>query len=352
MNSASHHTRRRSTILKTSALLSAGALALTACAGEGAAGENTDGGGSSANTLSVDYATYNPLSLIIKDQGWLEEELDDEGVDVEWVFSAGSNKANENLRAEAIDVGSTAGAAALLSRANGTPIKTIDVVGNVEWSAMVAPEGSDITDIPDLEGASVAATRGTDPYFFFVQALNEFGVDLDSVEVQNLQHADGRTAMENGSVDAWAGLDPMMAAAEKDGAELFYRNVDMNTFSFLNATESFLEESPELAQLVVDTYERARAWALENPDETAQILADEASIDLELAEVIISERSGFDISPVPGDDQRAVLEAIAPTFVATGDVDEQESVDTAIDELFEPRFAEEAQNSDAEGSEG
>src|SRR5699024_12663599 len=70
-----------------SAVLLAGALTLSACAGENADAEATE-----TDTLRIDYATYNPLSLIIKDQGWLEDELDG---DVEWVYSAGSNKANE-----------------------------------------------------------------------------------------------------------------------------------------------------------------------------------------------------------------------------------------------------------------
>jgi sulfonate transport system substrate-binding protein len=35
-----------------------------------------------------------------------------------------------------------------------------------------------------------------------------------------LQHADGKTALIRGDVDAWAGLDPMMAQAEvEDGAK-------------------------------------------------------------------------------------------------------------------------------------
>lgn len=314
----------------------ASALALTACAGENAEAE-TD-----AETLSIDYATYNPLSLIIKDQGWLEEEL--EG-DVEWVYSAGSNRANENLRAEAIDVGSTAGSAALLARSTGTPIQTISVVGNVEWTALMVPQDSDIESVEDLEGRSVAATCGTDPYFFLVQAVQEAGLDLSDIEVQNIQHADGYTAMNNGSVDAWSGLDPIMAGAEDD-AEFLYRNVDLNTYSFLNATESFLEDSPEVAQTVVDTYERARQWALENPEETAQLLADEGEIELDVAQTVIEERSGFDVSPVPGEDQAEVLSNISSIFVTSGDVDNQENVDEALDTLFAPEFAENAENAE------
>jgi len=341
--------------------LGAGAVAATlllagCVAGEGQAAQADapeDGAsaaaGWSADTLTVDFATYNPLSLVIKDQGWLEETLGDD-VTVEWVQSAGSNKANEALRAGAVDVGSTAGSAALLARANGSPIRTIDIYSQPEWSALVVPEGSDLTDVADLAGHSVAATKGTDPYFFLLQALDAAGVDPADVEVQNLQHADGKAALENGSVDAWAGLDPLMAASEADaGSTLLYRNVDFNTYGFLNATQDFLDASPDLAQVVVDAYEKARAWAQEHPDEVAAILAEVAGIDPAVAQTVIAERTTLDIDPVPGQAQRDVLEVVGPIFVESGDVASQDLVDTALDELFDPAFAEDADPSAVAG---
>lgn len=45
-------------------------------------------------------------------------------------------------------------------------------------------------------------TKGTDPYFFLLQALRTKGLDATDVTVVNLQHADGRTALERGQVDA------------------------------------------------------------------------------------------------------------------------------------------------------
>ena len=68
------------------------------------------------------------------------------------------------------------------------------------------------------------------------EGVEEAGLDLADVEVQNVQHADGFTALNNGSVDAWSGLDPIMAGGEAD-TEFLYHNVDLNTYSFLNATE-------------------------------------------------------------------------------------------------------------------
>jgi sulfonate transport system substrate-binding protein len=325
-------------------LAAALAMVMTGC-GSG------DASGSSAETLTLDWATYNPLSLIIMEEGWLEEALADEGVEVEWVQSAGSNRANEGLRAGALDIGSTAGSAALLARSNGSPIQTISLYTQPEWAAIVVPADSPIDDVNDLAGASIAATLGTDPYFFLLQALDEAGIGIGDVEVQNLQHADGRSALEQGNVDAWAGLDPIMAASEEESdTELIYRNIDFNTWGFLNATETFLEESPELAQLVVNAYERARVWALENPEETARLLADAASIDLEVARVSLIERTNIDIDPVPGEVQRAVLEIVGPIFVESGDVDDQASIDEALANLFEPRFAESADASEAGSS--
>lgn len=327
------------------AALAVGALLLSGCvAGEGSAVADDDGGAGawSADTLTVDFATYNPLSLIIREQGWLEATLGPD-VTVEWVQSAGSNKANELLRSGAVDVGSTAGSAALLARANESPIHTIALFDQPEWSAIVVPEGSDIESVEDLAGRSVAATRGTDPYFFLVQSLEEHGVDIADVEVQNLQHADGRVALENGSVDAWAGLDPIMADTELNaGSRLVYRNVDFNTYGFLNATEDFLTESPDLAQVVVDAYEKAREWAAENPEETVEILAEVAGIEPAVAEKVVLERTNLGIDAVPGDAQRAVLEVVGPIFVETRDVRTQEQIDKALDTLIDDTWARQA----------
>ncbi|KAA9151447.1 aliphatic sulfonate ABC transporter substrate-binding protein [Microbacterium lushaniae] len=328
------------------ALAGAMMLATTGClAGEraGAAGAAPAGGGRndwSAATLSIDFATYNPLSLVVKDQGLIEDALG-EDVTVEWVQSAGSNKANELLRAGSLDVGSTAGSAALLARANGSPIQVIDVYSQPEWSAIVVPAESAITSVADLRDATVAATAGTDPYFFLLQALEAEGLSIGDVEVQNLQHADGRAALEAGSVDAWAGLDPIMAAAQvESGARLVYRDVDFNSYGFLNATEEFITEHPDLAQVVVDAYEQARAWAIAHPEETAELLAEVAGIDIAVATTVIQERTNLDVDGVPGPAQRDVLGRIAPVLVDSDAVSGgQAAVDAALESIIHPDFA-------------
>ncbi len=194
-----------------------------------------------------------------------------------------------------------------------------------------------------LKGAHIAATKGTDPYFFLLQTLEEAGIGLDEVTIENLQHADGKTALESGAVDAWSGLDPLLSTSVATaGSTIIYDNIDFNSYGFLNATETFLDASPDLAQLVVNAYEKARAWAIDNPEETAAILAEVAGIDLAIASAVISDRSNLEVDPVPGDAQREVLEVIGPIFVESGDVASQDLIDDALDSLFEPAYAENA----------
>lgn len=289
------------------------------------------------DTVRLDYAYYNPSSLVVRRHGWLEEALPDN--EITWTLSAGSNKANEFVRSDAVDFGSTAGVAAFLGRANGTDQQTIYLYSQPEWTALVVTADSDIQAVEDLQGRKVAATKGTDPYFFLLQALNEHGLQESDVEVVNLQHADGKTALERGDVDAWSGLDPHMAQTEiEQGSRLIYRNIDFNTWGALNAQASFLDEYPDLVTLVLVQYERARHWILENPKETAQILSEEASLSMEVAEKELVERTNLEIDPTPGETQAAVIERIIPILEAENQfipgTDPEESLAT----LYRPEF--------------
>ncbi|MFK3979370.1 aliphatic sulfonate ABC transporter substrate-binding protein [Micromonospora sp. NPDC050397] len=318
--------------------LAAMAGLLTGCvAGEDSGSKATDG---STVALRLDYAYWNPESLVLRDQKWLETDLAAKGVTVSWQLSAGSNKANENLRAAVIDIGSTAGVAALVARANGSPIKTVEVFSQPEWAAIVVAKGSPVTSVAQLKGRKIAATKGTDPYFFLLQALDGAGLSPSDVSVVNLQHADGKTALERGDVDAWAGLDPHMAQSQVDaGSKLIYRNLDFNTYGVLNAREEFIAAHPELVQAVVDAYERARAWLTEHPDQAVELLARESKVSAEVARVVLAERTRLAVDPVPGPAQRQVFERVLPILVADGNVRSDAEARAALDTLFEPRFA-------------
>ncbi len=293
--------------------------------------------------IRLDYAYYSPTSLVLKKMGWAEEAFKADGTAVKWVLSGGSNKANEFVRSGAVDFGSTAGAAALLERTNGTPLKTVYVYAQPEWTALVVARDSPITDPRQLKGQKVAATKGTDPFFFLLRTLGENGLSQADVEIVNVQHDAGRAALERGDVAAWAGLDPYMAASELEaGSRLLYRNRGFNTYGTLNTREDFLQANPGATRTVIQLYERARQWTLENREEAARILAEESNISLQVARRELLERMNLQHDPVPGEEQRRALAAVVPILKAERLVKDGADPDQALRTLFEPTYAQQA----------
>jgi sulfonate transport system substrate-binding protein len=294
-------------------------------------------------SIKLDFAYYNPVSLVLKDKKFLEQDLASDGITVEWTQSLGSNKALELLNSKSIDFGSTAGAAALIGKANGNPIKAIYVYSRPEWTALVVRKDSPITKVEDLKGKKVAVTRGTDPHIFLLRALHEAGLTEKDIQMVVLQHSDGRIALERGDVDAWAGLDPMMAQTEiQAGSRLFYRNVNFNSYGVLNVREEFVRQYPTYVQRVLSSYEKARLWAVQNPEEFHKLFATAAKLDDAVVTKVL-QRTDLS-SPIIGDEQKKVI-------VASGDVLKQNSVissstdvNAIVDNLIDSQYVQSVVN--------
>ena len=288
--------------------------------------------------VRLDYAYYAPTSLVLKDQGILEKRLAADGIAVKWVFSQGSNRSLEYLNGGSIDFASTAGLAAVLSRANGSPVKTVYIASRPEWTALAVPKDSPIKSLADLKGKKIAATKGTDPYLFLLRSLHTAGLGKGDVEIVHLQHPDGRVALERGDVDAWSGLDPHLAASQlQAGSRLLYRNVEFNSYGVLNVSDRFLKEQPQLIGKVIAAYEEARQWTLAHPQQTAELLAREAKLPLEVARLQLS-RTDFS-NPQPGAEHVAALKAAAPILLDEQLVRPGTDVAAVVDQLISPQLA-------------
>jgi sulfonate transport system substrate-binding protein len=289
-------------------------------------------------TIRLDFAYYNPVSLLLKEKRFLEEDLARDGIKVEWVQSLGSNKALEFLSARSIDFGSTAGAAALLARANGNPVKAIYVYSKPEWTALVATRDTGLRSVADLKGKRIAVTRGTDPHIFLLRALDDAGLTEKDVEIVPLQHPDGKIALERGDVAAWSGLDPMMATSElEQGSRLFFRKPDWNTYGVLDVREDFAARHPRYVERVLAAYEKARRYALDHPDELRAILARDAKLSDPVARAVLA-RTDLG-APVPGEAQRACIVAAGSVLKKSGVVGPETDVEAVVTALIDPQYA-------------
>jgi sulfonate transport system substrate-binding protein len=140
-----------------------------------------------------------------------------------------------------------------------------------------------------LKGKRVAATPGTDPNIFLLRALATVGLTSKDITLVPLQHPLGRQALDAGQVDAWAGLDPFMAEAQLQNHDvLIYRNKALISPGVLLAREDFEAAHPDVVKDVLKAYAAARAWAIANPEGTAEIVVKEAGLPLDVAKLQIS----------------------------------------------------------------
>jgi len=318
---------RRLAALSSLAAALAASLALSACSKS-----------ARPEVVKLDFATYNPVGLVLKEKGFLEAALAKEGVKVEWTKSLGSNKSLELLNSKSVDFGSTAGAAAFIAKSNGNPIRSVYVYSKPEWTALVTTAGSGITRIEDLKGKKIAVTRGTDPFVFLIRSLDSVGLTDKDVEIVPLQHPDGKAALERGDVAAWSGLDPLMATTEVErGSKLFFRSPDWNTYGVLNVREEFAQRHPALVDSVLAAYEQARAYAIAHPDELRSALAKEAHLSDQVATVVLgrTDISGGAI----GEKQATAIQAAGDVLKKNGIVRAEVDVAATVKALVDPSFS-------------
>jgi sulfonate transport system substrate-binding protein len=213
------------------------------------------------------------------------------------------------------------------------------VFSRPEWTALVTTADSKINKVADLKGKKVAMVRGTDPHIFLVRALLSAGLtekDITPVLVQ--QHADGGTALLRGDVDAWAGLDPMMAQHElEDGARLFYRNAAANTWGILDAREEFLKEQPEITRRVLTVYDDARKYALGHYDELKHDFIAVTKLPENVVDKQLKERTDLTFSKMGPPQRDSILEAglaLQKAGVIGAAVDVKKAVDDLIDDRY------------------
>src|SRR5712671_5096997 len=289
--------------------------------------------------IYVDWATYNPVSLVLKDKGYLEKEFARDGVKVVWVKTVSSANALQFLNAGSINFGSTAGSAALVARINGNPIKSVYVYSRPEWTALVTTRDSRINRVEDLKGKKVAMVRGTDPHIFLVRALLGAGLtDKDITPVLVQQHADGGNLLIRGDIDAWAGLDPPMAQHEvKDGARLFFRKPEANTWGILNVREEFAKDHPDVVKRVILAYEEARKYSLANYEELKKTFIAVTNLEGVVVDKQLKERTEITHNRVGPAQRESILAAgiaLQKAGVIKADVDVKKVLDDMIDDRY------------------
>ncbi|NTW52800.1 MAG: aliphatic sulfonate ABC transporter substrate-binding protein [Chlorobiaceae bacterium] len=287
--------------------------------------------------LRVDYADYNPLSVVIKKFGWLEQEFRADRVHISWVYSIESGIALKHLETDSVNIASTGSLSSVLNKAIGKPIKAVYVFARPEWDAIVVQRDSQIQSIKELKGLKIAAAPGTDAYLFLLHALHDAGMHQSDVQIIPMSHEEARVALQLKRVDAWAGGHPYAALSQlEQGSRVICRNDLVNSYGVLSISEEFVRKYPEAVSRVIKVYEKARKWALRHPDDLEVIFSDESMVSLPVSKLVLS-RCDFSRPIIDRNDIR-VLKDESPVLKEEKLIRKDTDMDKVIEELIDTSF--------------
>lgn len=284
--------------------------------------------------LRLDWGYYSPHTLLIKNKGWLEEAFKDVGTRVSWVQSRGSNNSLEFLKVGATDFAGSAGLSAFIARANGVPLKIINVASWGSGSLIQVLPDSPIRTVADLKGKQVAATKGTGPFFTLVRALAANGLTTDDIKVVHLQHPEGFAALQQKQVDAWTGIEPHTSIAEIGGARTIFHDPSWRDPSVFSTSEDFLAKHPKAVEKVLQVWADTQKWIRENPDEFAGFVAEQTQTSLDITKLGLTRRDWTD--PVPGEGVLVSVRNVLPLIDDEGILRPNTDAEAVLSGLLDP----------------
>jgi taurine transport system substrate-binding protein len=252
---------------------------LTACGSDTADASHEPGGG----TIRIAYQAFPSGDLIVMDQGWLEDALPD--YDIEWTkFDSGAS-INTAFVAGAVDlaaIGSSPVARGLSAPLN-IPYKVtwiLDVAGDNE--ALVARDGTGITDVADLAGKKVATPFASTAHYSLLAALDRAGVDSSSVTLLDLQPQDIISAWSRGDIDAAYTWLPSLSEIARTGQILVTSRElagdGKPTLDLGVASSDFIDAHPDAISAWRTVQARALRLIADDPDAAAEAVGRQLGI--------------------------------------------------------------------------
>ena len=130
----------------------------------------------------------------------------------------------------------------------------------------------------------------------------------------------------------------MMAAAQvQDGARLFYRNKNANTYGILNSSEDFLSKYPDLAKRVLAVYDQGRKYCLSHYDDEKRVFMDVTKLPGDVVDIQLKERTDLTNNKI-GPAQRDTILQAGLALQQAGVIQPNVDVKKALNDLIDDRF--------------
>ncbi|MEY8390991.1 aliphatic sulfonate ABC transporter substrate-binding protein [Lachnospiraceae bacterium] len=284
-------------ILSYLTALALGATLLSGCGSSPEAKEagssNVKDGSSVVNIAIQPSAAFIPL-YIARENGWIEEALKDQNVEVNWNEFESGPPMNESLASGSSDIGVMGDVPTVSSIAAGQENEIIAMAADGAKSyAMLVSADSEISSVRDLKGKKIGTTVGSTGHNLTDKLLAKNNLDINAdIELVNIATGDAATVLSTGAVDAVAIWEPNVTRLVADGtAKIIGEGPDCGLLGVnpIIARAEYAQNHPEVIRVIIEQYARGVA-ALDNLDENIQKkVADALSLDPELLDDVAAK---------------------------------------------------------------
>ena len=280
-------------------ILVAVAVLVSGCAEQGTdTGNETEGATVTELTFGYQPSTHQIAYLAAKDNGWWTEDLSPFGVETlnDNVFPTGAPEMQAMLSGE-LDVAYVGAAPVVAAIANGLDGKIV-AAAQIQGSDIVLRNEYEYESPEDLNGLRIATfPPGTIQDTLLRNWLESNNIDPENdVTIVPMGPGDAMTAISAEQVDAvfLPHPAPTLIAEEGVGRSVVSSGEiqDDHACCVVVVSGELIRENPELVQQIVETHVRATEYTVENPDEGAQIFANDQDWNVAVVEQSINDWDG------------------------------------------------------------
>lgn len=337
-------------------------LFAAACQGaQSTVSDSETGAGAGAETAAAEAASVTLMLPFQKSLSFwssmLADELgyfDDENLDVTIEPSGGGTEALQQVIAGNADMALVAPAVIVLSVAEGNELVVPYTDKHAGLFSIVVPDGSDIQQPEDLQGATVGITDFAGGEVPMVRAiLGRAGLTVDQ-DVTLVTVGEGNPAtvqaLENGRIDAygasWSDFIPLMGLG-MELREVSYPELTGIPSEVLVTTSDYFAENTDVVERVGRAMAKASYFATESEDATLALMRDlapEDHEDTDLARLALG--IWFDIADYPqengayvfGQHDPAAWEELQTVLADHADLSTEVDVNAVLDDSLVEAF--------------
>lgn len=205
--------------------------------------------------VRIGFQTIPNGEVIVKEQGWFDNALEELGVRVEWIDFASGSDVNAALASGDIDLGLVGSTLFAIGIERGIAYELIwifDVIGSGE--ALIARSDRGIETVADLRGKIVATPFGSTTHYTVLEALKTAGLDPSDVTLIDLKPQDILAAWSRGDIDAAYVWEPTLSALESQNGRILISSADLVEYGVVTADlgvvrSEFLRQYPHIVEI-------------------------------------------------------------------------------------------------------